>query len=88
MTDRVIGRYEGERPGPLMVCIGGVHGNEPAGVVALEELMLRLEAEPDKNPECTGPGTPGAWINGTERTRKHRTWSTGKCWRFCIPSGR
>lgn len=51
MTDRVIGRYEGERPGPLMVCIGGVHGNEPAGVVALEELMLRLEAEPDKNPE-------------------------------------
>ena len=45
MTDRVIGRYEGERPGPLMVCIGGVHGNELAGVVALEELMLRLEAD-------------------------------------------
>ncbi|MBK7478167.1 MAG: succinylglutamate desuccinylase/aspartoacylase family protein [Haliscomenobacter sp.] len=28
----------------------GVHGNEPAGVMALEELMIRLEAEPYKNP--------------------------------------
>ena len=27
---------EGASPGPLLLCVGGVHGNEPAGVRALE----------------------------------------------------
>ena len=44
---RVIGRYGGERPGPLLVCVGGVHGNEPSGAVALRAVFDRLaEARP------------------------------------------
>lgn len=31
---RVLGTYSLEKPGPLLVCIGGMHGNEPAGVKA------------------------------------------------------
>ena len=32
---RIIGRYEGNEPGPLFLCIGAMHGNEPAGVQAI-----------------------------------------------------
>ena len=35
----LIGTHAGERPGPLLVCVGGVHGNEPAGVRALEAVL-------------------------------------------------
>lgn len=40
--DRVLGRVAGASPGPLLVCIGGIHGNEPAGVVALQRVLGRL----------------------------------------------
>lgn len=39
---RLIGRYAGERPGPLLLCIAGLHGNEPAGVTALERVMENI----------------------------------------------
>lgn len=37
--DHLIGWIEGERAGPLLLCVGGLHGNEPAGVRALEDLV-------------------------------------------------
>ena len=49
-SPRVIGHYIGEEPGPLVVAIGGIHGNEPAGVAALERLFELLEEEPLVNP--------------------------------------
>ncbi len=36
----------GPRGGPVLICVGGLHGNEPPGVLALRRLILRLEAEP------------------------------------------
>ncbi|KAA3608648.1 MAG: hypothetical protein DWQ01_11125 [Planctomycetota bacterium] len=42
---RVIGRYSGRQPGPLLVCMGGMHGNEPAGVQALERVLKALRKE-------------------------------------------
>lgn len=39
---RVIGRY-GDGDGPLLLCLGALHGNEPAGVVALRRLFRTLE---------------------------------------------
>lgn len=33
---------EGASDGPLLACVGGLHGNEPAGVRALEEVAERL----------------------------------------------
>lgn len=39
---RWLGAYEGERPGPTMIVVGGIHGNEPAGVLAVERVMQEL----------------------------------------------
>ncbi|MDX1905705.1 MAG: succinylglutamate desuccinylase/aspartoacylase family protein [Bacteroidia bacterium] len=36
---RVIGAYSQGLPGPAWVFTGGIHGNEPAGVAALEQVM-------------------------------------------------
>ena len=49
-TERIIGHYEGAEKGPLLICLGGMHGNEPAGVQALEILFKLLEIEPETNP--------------------------------------
>lgn len=47
---RIIGRYGGKVEGPLVLGIGAVHGNEPAGVKALEEVFKMLEMEQKTNP--------------------------------------
>lgn len=57
MLERVIGRHEGEEGGPLLVVLGGVHGNEPAGVRALNLMFKMLEVEPITNPDFTYKGT-------------------------------
>ncbi|MEM6394787.1 MAG: succinylglutamate desuccinylase/aspartoacylase family protein [Bacteroidota bacterium] len=49
-TDRIIGHYRGEEPGPFVIAIGGQHGNEPAGVRALEQVFDLLDQEPSINP--------------------------------------
>lgn len=40
---RVIGLVEGRNKGPTVVAIGGMHGNEPAGVKALEKVVASLK---------------------------------------------
>ncbi|MDX2043036.1 MAG: succinylglutamate desuccinylase/aspartoacylase family protein [Acidobacteriota bacterium] len=39
---RELGRFSGKQPGPLVICIGGIHGNEPAGALALEIVLKKL----------------------------------------------
>ncbi len=39
---RFIGKVDGEQNGPTIICFGGIHGNEPAGVKALENLFEKL----------------------------------------------
>lgn len=41
---RRIGRYTGDRPGPLLLCIAGLHGNEPAGILGLERVLEVLSS--------------------------------------------
>jgi succinylglutamate desuccinylase len=48
---RLIGRHTGQEKGPLLVCFGGMHGNEPAGIQALSILFKLLELEPESNPD-------------------------------------
>jgi len=50
MEDRIIDRYEGDAPGPLLICIGGMHGNEPAGILAIKEIFRLLDIEKGFNP--------------------------------------
>jgi succinylglutamate desuccinylase len=41
---RWIGAYRGAEPGPLVICIAALHGNEPAGIGALERVLGVLSA--------------------------------------------
>ncbi len=43
---RVLGRVEGPGTGPTLIVVGGLHGNEPAGVEALRRILPRLAADP------------------------------------------
>lgn len=47
--ERIIGKYEGEKGGPLLVVLGGMHGNEPAGIKAIDLMCKMLEVEPITN---------------------------------------
>jgi succinylglutamate desuccinylase len=57
MDNRIIGRYEGDGPGPLLICIGSIHGNEPAGVLAISEVFRLLDIEHEFNPGFRYHGT-------------------------------
>lgn len=41
---RELGRVRGERPGPTLLAVGGIHGNEPAGVHALWRVLEGLSS--------------------------------------------
>lgn len=39
---RVIGRLGSSAEGPTLICLGSVHGNEPAGTIGLERVVAEL----------------------------------------------
>lgn len=39
---RLIGEYNGRGNGPVVIFIGGIHGNEPAAVIALEKVLRTI----------------------------------------------
>jgi succinylglutamate desuccinylase len=51
MDRRIIGQYQGKKKGPLLICLAGMHGNEPAGIQALDILFKMMEVEPITNPD-------------------------------------
>jgi len=53
---RIIDSYQGKEKGPLLFVMGSIHGNEPAGTLALEELFSMLKKEPQKNPDFSFRG--------------------------------
>jgi len=42
-VDRVLGRIRGPRPGPTLLAVAALHGNEPAGIIALRRVLDVLE---------------------------------------------
>jgi len=42
-TPREVGHAGGHTAGPTVVCIAAIHGNEPAGVLALRRVFRRIE---------------------------------------------
>ncbi len=48
---RLLGSYDGDTPGSLVIGIGGMHGNEPAGVFALQNVLHNLH---DRRPSFRG----------------------------------
>jgi succinylglutamate desuccinylase len=43
---RLVASLGGETPGPTLIVIGGLHGNEPSGVAAMRSVALALAREP------------------------------------------
>ena len=42
---RVVARRRGDAPGPTLIVIGGLHGNEPSGVEAMRRVAATLDPE-------------------------------------------
>lgn len=63
---RLIGRYTGSRPGALVIVIAALHGNEPAGVLAVKEVFRLLALEPQVNPDFVFSGRLVGLIGNTQ----------------------
>ncbi len=48
--NRIINSYTEEKKGPLLIVFGAMHGNEAAGVKAIEQVFELINDEPNKNP--------------------------------------
>ncbi len=48
---RIIGERTGTQAGPLLIIFAEIHGNEPAGRFAIEELFEAIDAEYSKKPD-------------------------------------
>lgn len=44
-ASRVIAELRGKEPGPTLIVIGGIHGNEPAGIVAARAVLGAIGAD-------------------------------------------
>jgi len=45
IQDRIIGDYIGNEKGPIFICLAGIHGNEPAGILALQKIFKELNTQ-------------------------------------------
>jgi succinylglutamate desuccinylase len=69
---RKIASYTGEKRGPLLICLGGIHGNEWAGVKAIDLMGKMLEVEPITNPDFCYSGRFVGLIGNVEALKKNR----------------
>ncbi len=44
IPSRVVGCIESEQPGPTLIVVGALHGNEPAGLDASRQVLVQLES--------------------------------------------
>jgi succinylglutamate desuccinylase len=79
VSGRLIGRHRGERPGPLLLCTAGLHGNEPSGVTALQRVFARLR---DEAPPFAGDlvGFAGN-LAALDRGRRYVDTDLNRLWR-------
>lgn len=72
--NRVIALYEGHLPGPLIIAVSAIHGNEPSGITAISTLHQMLIAESDKDPDFRYHGTFAGVIANTKASREHKRY--------------
>ncbi len=89
--NRIIYRFNGKHPGPLVLVFGALHGNETAGVRALEIVGQILEQECRRHPDFGFRGTllgilgnRQAYLAGQRFLEKdlNRQWTTGNLHRI------
>ena len=42
-VDRIIGKINGDQPGPTIIFTAGMHGNEPSGIFALHDVLNEIK---------------------------------------------
>lgn len=81
-VNRIIGQLQGSQPGPTIIFTGGIHGNEPSGVFALQQVLDELK---EKNISIKGniyaiSGNLSALEKGTRYNNRdlNRMWTTDR----------
>lgn len=69
--DRIIGRFEGAQDGALVLVFGAVHGNEHAGVKAIENVFRLLESETRSNPDFVFAGKMVGLLGNLQAYEQH-----------------
>ncbi|MDT0678079.1 succinylglutamate desuccinylase/aspartoacylase domain-containing protein [Autumnicola musiva] len=76
---RIIGKYTSGNKGPLLFVTGGIHGNEPSGVRALERVFKELEkTQPEIEGTLIGVSGNHMALNQNKRYIEedlNRTWT-------------
>jgi succinylglutamate desuccinylase len=79
---RHLGSYTGAANGPVIICVGGIHGNEPAGAQALRQVLRQLQEQrpPFKGRLIGLAGNVGALQRGTRYLHRdlNRMWSPAR----------
>jgi len=72
---RVVAHLRAPAPGPMLIVLGGIHGNEPAGLHAVEPLLERLAV--DAGDFVVLSGNRGALAEGVRYIERdlNRGWS-------------
>lgn len=76
MKDRIIGHLNQQRPGPLVILVGGVHGNEPEGIHATERVFEQLK-EYTINGEIIGLRGN---LSALAQKRRYLAYDLNRCW--------
>ena len=77
---RILGTHCSGKPGPVLVAIGGIHGNEPAGPLAIENVLAGLHEGIDFKGSFVGlAGNLGAMKLGQRfiDSDLNRIWMSG-----------
>jgi len=72
--DRIISHHKGTQDGPLLIVFGGMHGNEPAGVKAIELMGKMLDVEPITNPSFQYRGTFLGLVGNLKAFRQNKRY--------------
>lgn len=67
---RKIAEFTGKNKGPLFLCVAGMHGNEHAGIKAIELMQMMLEVEPITNPEFEFNGRFVGMVGNVKASKK------------------
>lgn len=81
--NRVIGEFIGSKGGPLLIIFGAMHGNESAGVKAIDLTLKMLEVEPIKNPNFQYKGSMLGLIGNLAAYKKGERFinkDLNRCW--------
>ncbi len=79
VVSRVLGRVRGVADGPTVVAVGGVHGNEPAGAIALARVFAQLDGRGVEHIAGTFVGLAGN-IKALARNQRYLRHDLNRIW--------